>query len=86
MPTNSSTSSNSGQQPQPTPLPATAADPIQQYDPWQQGASKKRAFGGSPSGPAPPAVTQEELAVGLSNLGQKLSAGFQKAMADVNVM
>eukprot|EP00973_Karenia_brevis_P041887 5798477-Karenia_brevis.AAC.1 len=79
-------SSNSGQ-PQPsTAPPATASDPIQQFDPWQQGGAKKRAFGGSPTSPAPPSVTQEELAMGLNNLGQKLSAGFQKAMADVNIM
>eukprot|EP00973_Karenia_brevis_P090759 12404144-Karenia_brevis.AAC.1 len=46
--TTPSASSHSGQQQQPTTLPATTADPIQQFDPWQQGASKKRAFGGSP--------------------------------------
>eukprot|EP00973_Karenia_brevis_P027850 3837506-Karenia_brevis.AAC.1 len=85
--TNMASSSNSGQV-QPTTPPSTVVnDPIQQFDPWQQhGGSKKRAYGGAPTNPTPPSVTQEELAVGLNNLGNKLSAGFQKAMAEVNSM
>eukprot|EP00973_Karenia_brevis_P073444 10203781-Karenia_brevis.AAC.1 len=77
-------SSNSG--PPAATAPSTNADPWQQQDPWQQGAAKKRPFGGPHNGPGTPSVTHEELSIGLSNLGSKLSAGFQKAMADVNVM
>eukprot|EP00973_Karenia_brevis_P019597 2688465-Karenia_brevis.AAC.1 len=80
-------SSNSGQVQPPSTPSATASDPIQQFDPWQQqGGARKRTYGGAPTSPTPAAVTQEELAVGLNNLGQKLSAGFQKAMAEVNTM
>eukprot|EP00973_Karenia_brevis_P047988 6659272-Karenia_brevis.AAC.1 len=43
---------------------ATAQDPFQQQDPWQQGASKKRPFGGSHNGPGTPSVTHEELSIG----------------------
>eukprot|EP00973_Karenia_brevis_P091537 12407972-Karenia_brevis.AAC.1 len=57
-------SSSNGGQVQPTTSPsAIANDPIQQFDPWQQqGGAKKRAYGGAPANPTPPAVTQEELA------------------------